>query len=96
MKVYIRENRLLVFLDGIFDESAAIQQVDYRVLDASGSVLAGWSPISLVPPGKKSYGLQMHRLPVPSGASSQSSVEIRVTNSAGGRTVLREAVGADS
>ncbi|MBT8401979.1 MAG: PKD domain-containing protein [Rhodothermia bacterium] len=96
MKVYIRENRLLVFLDGISDASSAIQQVDYRVLDASGDVLAGWSPISLVPPGKQSYGLQMHRLPVPSGASNESSVEVRVTNTVGGRTVVRETVGADS
>ncbi len=51
VKVYLRDERLLMFLDGISDRNSPIKRVEYRVLAEDGTRLSNWSEVSLIPPG---------------------------------------------
>jgi PKD repeat protein len=96
VKVYLRDERLLIFLDGISDRNSPIKRVEYRVLAEDGTRLSNWSEVSLIPPGRSSYGLQMHRVPVPAGLKTAGgTIELRVVNQAGGFTTMSETIGKE-
>jgi PKD repeat protein len=96
LKVYVRDGRLLLFLDGVSDRNHGIRRVEYRVFSGSGDQLSNWSEVSLVPPGRSSYGLQMHRVPVPEGLDTEGGrVEVRAVNSEGGFTILSTTIGSE-
>jgi hypothetical protein len=96
LKVYLRDERLLLFLDGVSDPGHGIRRVEYRVFSDSGDQLSNWSEVSLVPPGRSSYGLQLHRVPVPGGLETAGGrVEVRAVNAAGGFSILSATIGAE-
>ncbi|NNE36018.1 MAG: PKD domain-containing protein [Rhodothermales bacterium] len=93
VKVYVRDERLLMFLDGISDTSSPIKRVEYRVLAPDGTRLSNWSEVSLIPPGRSRYGIQMHRVPVPAGLrTAGGTLELRAVNTAGGFTTVVESI----
>ncbi len=96
VKVYVRDERLLIFLDGLSDSRHGIAGVEYRVLSSAGDPLSNWSDVSLVPPGRSSYGLQMHRVPLPPGfEAAGAEVEVRAVNAVGNVTKKSASVGAE-
>lgn len=96
IKVYLRDERLLIFVDGITDRNHGIKRVEYRVFAEDGSQLSNWSEMTLVPPGRSSYGLQMHRVPVPEGLrTGGGTVEVRAVNMEGGFSTTTAAVGSE-
>lgn len=96
VKVYVREDRLLVFLDGLLDRESTIGRVEYRVLTPDEQPITDWADVTLVPPGRSSYGLQMHRFQVPAGVADGHRLQVRVTNSAGAQTVVSSRIGNNS
>jgi PKD repeat protein len=96
LRAYVRDQRLLLFIDGVKDPDSGVSRVEYRVFSATDEPLSSWSEVSLVPPGRSSYGLQMHRVPVPQGLSTEGGgVEVRAVNQAGGFTTISASIGTE-
>lgn len=92
LQAYARDNRILIFVDGLADRESFIERLEYRFLTAQGSVVIGWTDYRLVPGGRSSYGRQLVRLPIPDTPASEIIVQVRAMNGVGMQTTREASV----
>jgi cell division protein FtsZ len=96
LSVYAQQDHVVLFLDNLMDEKAPVERVEYRLLDRDGAALSSWSEFPLVPAGRSSYGLQMHKAELdPQILSELDAVQIRAVNGLGESRTHRATVSRD-